>query len=111
MATNLWRAEASCQEPSVWERANFLQSLAELSAGSPGFKPSSTRKQAAFHGPTLNHWAISISFKNGFKKDLFVCLFVCLWDGSPWPCFCPLASATWVLGLQARTTMIGGIQY
>ena len=34
--------------------ANFLLSLAELSAGSPGFKPSSTRKQAAFHGPTTS---------------------------------------------------------
>jgi hypothetical protein len=33
--------------------ANFLPSLAELSAGSPGFKPSSTRKQAAFQGPTV----------------------------------------------------------
>jgi hypothetical protein len=32
--------------------ANSLLSLAELSVGSPGFKPSSTRKQAAFHGPT-----------------------------------------------------------
>jgi hypothetical protein len=31
---------------------NFLPSLAELSAGSQGFKPRSTRKQAAFYGPT-----------------------------------------------------------
>ena len=29
-----------------------LPSLAELSAESPGFKPSSTRKQAAFQSPT-----------------------------------------------------------
>ena len=33
--------------------ANFLLSLADVSAGSPGFKPSLTRKQAAFHGPTV----------------------------------------------------------
>ena len=32
---------------------SFLLSLAQLSAVSPGFKPSSTRKQASFHGPTL----------------------------------------------------------
>ena len=32
--------------------ANSFLSLAGTPAGSPGFKPSSTRKQAAFHGPT-----------------------------------------------------------
>ena len=32
--------------------ANSLLSLAGTPAGFPGFKPSSTRKQAAFHGPT-----------------------------------------------------------
>ena len=31
-----------------------LPSLAELSAGSPGFKPSSTRKQSVFHSPTYH---------------------------------------------------------
>jgi hypothetical protein len=47
MATELWSwgLVSGCM-------ANFLLSLEELSAGSPGFKPSSTRKQAAHHGPT-----------------------------------------------------------
>jgi hypothetical protein len=33
----------------VWEQANILSFLAELSAGSSGLKPSSTRKQAVFY--------------------------------------------------------------
>jgi hypothetical protein len=31
--------------------ASGLPSLEGIPAGSPGFKPSSTRKQAALHGP------------------------------------------------------------
>jgi hypothetical protein len=38
--------------------ANFLASLAELSARSLGLKPSSTRKQAAFLSPTLSNICI-----------------------------------------------------
>ena len=37
----------------VWKHGK-LPSLAELPARSPGFKPSLTRKQAAFHSPTGN---------------------------------------------------------
>jgi hypothetical protein len=45
--------------PSVWDpMANFLPSL----AGSPGLKPSSTRKQTAFHSPMHAH-AIHIQIK------------------------------------------------
>jgi hypothetical protein len=43
------RARSLCL--GAWQMG--LPSLAELSAGSPGFKPRSTRKQAVFHGPTL----------------------------------------------------------
>ena len=35
--------------------ANGLLSLVGTPAGSPGFKPSSIRKQAAFQGPTFAH--------------------------------------------------------
>jgi hypothetical protein len=31
-----------------------LHSVAGILAGSPGFQPSSTRKQAAFQGPTYD---------------------------------------------------------
>jgi hypothetical protein len=37
---------------------NFLPSLADLSAGALGFKPSSIMKQAAFHGPTENRLSV-----------------------------------------------------
>jgi hypothetical protein len=52
MATELWIAEALCQESGVWEHGKSFPFLAGTPAGSPRFKPSSTRKWAAFHGPT-----------------------------------------------------------
>ena len=64
MATDLWRAAASCQEPGVQERGKT--STCSLQGyllrghlwGSWGFKSSSTRNQAAFHSPTLKcSWA------------------------------------------------------
>ena len=65
MAIELWRAEASCQELSVWEHGKSLLFLAGTPAGSPGFKPSPTRKWAAFHRPTFGHTGMMIDMKNG----------------------------------------------
>jgi hypothetical protein len=45
--------------------ANFPPFLAELSAGSPGFKPTSTRKQTAFHCPTRTKRQPKSIAKNG----------------------------------------------
>jgi hypothetical protein len=42
--------------------AKILLSLAETPAESPGFRPSSTRKGAAFHGPTAGS-------RENFKKN------------------------------------------
>ena len=60
-----------CQEPGAQEQANFLLSLAELSAGSPGFKPSSTRKQSVFHDPTTPPF--TFLKERGHWSDCVIC--------------------------------------
>ena len=49
MATNLWRAVASCQEPGVQEHGK----TSSVPQGQPGFQ--SVLDQAAFHGSTVLH--------------------------------------------------------
>jgi hypothetical protein len=55
MATNLWRAATSCQEPSVWEpgKTPAVPQVTRVS------NLSSTRNQATFHGPTMFNIVIS----------------------------------------------------
>jgi hypothetical protein len=53
MATELWRAMALCHKSGVQESwQNTYHPLQGYSLqGYQGFQPSSTRNQAAFHGP------------------------------------------------------------
>jgi hypothetical protein len=76
MATELWRAEALCQELSVWERGKHLLYLPGTPAGSLGFKPSSIREQVAFHSPTLSYRYDTCISDNPHKASSFFALYV-----------------------------------
>ena len=66
-----------CQEPGVWGHDKHLPSTP---AGSLRFKPSSTRKQAAFHSTTIPPF--HFLKERGHWSDLVICGKNSGWGGS-----------------------------